>query len=836
MAEQLKIISLNCRGLRDKYKRKNLFFWLKNNNFHIILLQETFWTEDIKNEVEKDWGGKIFLNPGTIHSKGTATLLNDSIFDTNLNFETKDTHLSEDGRMIFINIKLENKEFSLINIYAPNIPKDRKSFFDKIGKWITKYSFNNEVIIGGDFNVTESKNDRVKNNIQEVTSDVSVNSFKSLMKQYNLKDVWREMHPDKIQYTFCEISRLDKFLVSEYLTSFVQTSSILHSGIKTDHKCIKVLLNFEEQKKGPGRWKLNTSVLNDKIYKENIKSIIENNKKEFESLSDQMIWEIMKIKIKEYSITYCTKKNKLKKNILHEIEKKIELKEQEFIESNYNQNKKRERDELINELQNMVEDQKKGAQIRSRAKWIEDGEKCTKYFFNLERKHNVSNTIRQLKKDDGNLTSTNAEILDEQYNFYRKLYTKDNIREECTKTYLNNITNHKSLKEDEKLSLEGKLKDWECRNAILNMKINKSPGSDGLPVEFYITFWDDIKSILMNSLNAAYHKGELSPSQKRGILTLLYKKGDKSELSNWRPISLLNTDYKILAHVLANRLKKVINNLISNDQTGYIKGRNIGFIIRLIQDVIDYCENNEHDGAILFLDFQKAFNTVNHDFLKNVLIKYNFGNSFIKWVDIMYQNAEACVTNNGWTSKPLKINKGIRQGCPLSALLFLLVVEVLACNIREDVGDGIQININGVFKTISISQLADDTTPFLKNEQAVKNCLNKVELFGNASGLKLNKHKTEGLWLGQHTNRNDAFAGVNWNKTCIKALGVFFAYSFKEAEEKNWTAKVRSIKTILNIWNQRDLSLQGRILVIKSMALSKVVKICILSLCHRYPR
>ena len=242
-------VSLNCRGLRDKNKRKNLFFWLKNNNFHIILLQETFWTEDIKNEVEKDWGGKMVLNPGTIHSKGTATLLNDSIFDTNLNFETKDTHLSEDGRMIFINIKFENKEFSLINIYAPNTPKDRKSFFDKIGKWITKFSFNNEVIIGGDFNVTESKNDRVKNNIQEVTSDVSVNSFKSLMKQYNLKDVWREMHPDKFQYTFREISRLDKFLVSEYLTSFVQTSSILHSGIKTDHKCIKVLLNFEEQKK-----------------------------------------------------------------------------------------------------------------------------------------------------------------------------------------------------------------------------------------------------------------------------------------------------------------------------------------------------------------------------------------------------------------------------------------------------------------------------------------------------------------------------------------------------------------------------------------------------------
>ena len=139
----------------------------------------------------------------------------------------------------------------------------------------------------------------------------------------------------------------------------------------------------------------------------------------------------------------------------------------------------------------------------------------------------------------------------------------------------------------------------------------------------------------------------------------------------------------------------------------------------------------------------------------------------------MYHNADACVTNNGWTSKPFKINKGIRQGCPLSALLFLLVVEVLACDIRKDNNNGLQISINGNIKTINISQLADDTTLFLKDEQAIKNSLEKVESFGNASGLKLNKHKTEGLWLGQHGNRNDKFENINWSKTCIKALGLF---------------------------------------------------------------
>ena len=272
-AESFRIISLNCRGLRDKQKRQNLFFWIKNNHYHIILLQETFWINDDKKDIEKEWGGKVFLNPGTLHSKGTAILLNNSIIDESLNLATKDVHLSDDGRIILLNLAIENKEFSLINIYAPNSPKDRKPLFDKIGKWITKFSINNETIIGGDFNLTETQKDRAacKTGLQDQLNDASICTYKNLMKNYNLKDIWREMHPDKTQFTFREISRLDKFLVSEYLSNFVQTASILHSAIKSDHKCIKMLLNFEEQKRGPGRWKLNTSILNDKIYKENIK-------------------------------------------------------------------------------------------------------------------------------------------------------------------------------------------------------------------------------------------------------------------------------------------------------------------------------------------------------------------------------------------------------------------------------------------------------------------------------------------------------------------------------------------------------------------------------------
>ena len=161
----------------------------------------------------------------------------------------------------------------------------------------------------------------------------------------------------------------------------------------------------------------------------------------------------------------------------------------------------------------------------------------------------------------------------------------------------------------------------------------------------------------------------------------------------FRPISLLNTDYKILTHVLANRLKGVIHKIILQDQNGFIKGRNIRYNIRLIQDVIEYFEEGNIEGAIIFLDFHKAFDTVNHNFLKSVLRKFNFGSSFTKWVDIIYIKAVSCFTNNGWTSRPFKIERGIRQGCPLSALLFILVVKILADKIRKNKNNGLEIKV-----------------------------------------------------------------------------------------------------------------------------------------------
>ena len=119
------------------------------------------------------------------------------------------------------------------------------------------------------------------------------------------------------------------------------------------------------------------------------------------------------------------------------------------------------------------------------------------------------------------------------------------------------------------------------------MKLNKSPCSDGLSVEFYKTFWDHLNTPFYDALQETYSDGIMSTTQRQGILSLIFKAGDPANLSNWRPITLFNVDYKIIARALPQRLQNIMPKVISTDQNGYIKNRFIGFTIRQIQDIID---------------------------------------------------------------------------------------------------------------------------------------------------------------------------------------------------------------------------------------------------------
>ena len=251
-----------------------------------------------------------------------------------------------------------------------------------------------------------------------------------------------------------------------------------------------------------------------------------------------------------------------------------------------------------------------GVIIRARARWHEHGEKSSKYFLNLEKRNHIKKHMRKLKIS-GVITTDSFSILAEQKGFYQELYKSRNSNNtdgaQTIESFLHSL-NIPVLTEEQKLSCEGAISLEECASTLDSFHKNKTPG---IPIEFYRIFWPIIGESFTKCANECFKKGEMSLSQKQAIITLIEKKGkDRSLLENWRPISLLNVDAKIMSKVIAARIKNVLPSIIHHNQTGFIKDRYIGETVRSIFDIMELTVEENIPGLMIFIDFQKAFDSL----------------------------------------------------------------------------------------------------------------------------------------------------------------------------------------------------------------------------------
>ena len=409
------------------------------------------------------------------------------------------------------------------------------------------------------------------------------------------------------------------------------------------------------------------------------------------------------------------------------------------------------------------------------------------------------------------------EILKMQKEFYSDLYQAKSV---CTNleivNYLNNC-NIPKITSDQQIAIDAPLSLDECYETLKTFKPRKSPGNDGITSEFYKKFWPVFGKFLLNSFNESFDKGELSVSQRQAVITLLDKNKDRTLLKCWRPISLLNVDYKIVSKTLARRLVDVLPNIVHNNQVGYVKGRYIGQNIRTAIDILQYTKLENKSGILISVDFEKAFDSVEWSFMIEVLKKFNFGEIFLKWIKLFYKNAESCTINNGLTSGYFQLSRGVRQGDPLSPYLFIICAEILAIKIRENK------NIKGIWvekEELKIIQFADDTNGLLADLNSAKQFLLCIEEFGAFSGLKINKEKSEALWLGKDRDRSSKPLGIHWPNRPVRILGIYISYNHEECEKKNVKEKLDRVKRVMNSWKQRNLSLLGKIQIVKSYLIS----------------
>lgn len=670
----LKIAVLNVRGVVKNEKFERLKETCKKAN--VILLQETNWREEIMEGLKKKWSGDIFYNNGDgRRGRGVAILIKRGVGE-----KIKVVYDDKEGKCIAV--KIEGEEcLTIFNIHAPVIEKEKVLFFRKIKGIVA--SLGNFVIMG-DFNTIFSKMDITEGMVFK--SDSGRKELKGMMEDNDLVEVWRERNEGIREFSRQQLvmdfmcrSRIDFILSKRDLVEFIDGIYYKETFL-SDHKILWAEIDMSGIKRGPGLWMLNTEILKTEEFCMELEELMKREMEDQLYNEDKRIWwDNMK-----YEISKCTKEHsrliqKAKKGEEYRIRR--ELKEEQSKDG-----KDSQRIIHLEEKIKEIEERKcKGAMVRSRAKYIVEGEKCTKFFFNMEKNRQRSGMIKELRSKDGEKVTETQDILKEIKDFYEELFRSERLDLEHKHFFEERIKAR--VDDDDKKLAEKEIGKEEIEEAIMQLSNGKSPGRDGIPNEFYKVFSKVLIPILKEVYEDIFKRDEMSNFMGIGLIKLIYKKrGDIKDLRNYRPITMLNSDFKILAKILANRLKLILPNIIQTNQAYAIRGRDITDTISSIRDVVSFMIAEKKRGYVISLDLEKAFDRVEHQFLFGVLKQYGFGENFIKWIKILYKDVRSQIKCNGFVTDTFKLTRSIRQGCPLSALLYSLVAEALGLALKEEKG------------------------------------------------------------------------------------------------------------------------------------------------------
>ena len=796
----------NCGGLTTSSSTFKAMFFEKNfgTNFDIAVLLETHHRD--KAALPQEFL-RYEKNYTLIHSpapdnepySGIVCLVSNTynICET--------THLIP-GRLF--NVKLENKtdktKFNLTAVYLHtnnNLNKTRAENFVQLLRERNKQKERN--IILGDFNFIDHHQDKA--NGLNPTDKMMCSFWIPFLAELDMVDPFREQYPKKKNWSFigtgkAKNSRIDRVYVnSEDISNVTQLK--YQPTPFGGHRILKFTIKGPIEH-GKSYYKMNTSILKESKHKELIENLVKEIN-EHESNDPIHKWQLFTALAKSRSITYSKIRAKVRNSVKMRLQKELirmendpGALENEYSLEYYNYIKRRLKKLELEEIEGYTK------RLKLLAPY-DKAEPKIAFYADMERKKASKDVIGQLGEvRDGPVYTARTKIMEITTDFYKKLYTPDKVNS-ATQEKLLKLINKKFSKE-QKAILDARLKDEEVEDAVYQLNKDRSPGLDGLPAEFYQEYWYLIKPLYLAFIRAI--KSSLIPKAKNtSVIKLIYKnKGEIVLLENYRPISLINVDIKILCKTLANRLIPILPSIIHTSQTA-VYGRRIDHTVHLIRDLIDLANKEDDTAAFIFLDQEKAFDRVNHNFLFKVMKSFGIGDSFINWIKLLYSNASAVINVNGFLTNPIPLNRGVRQGCPLSSPLYVMVIEVLALQLRSNPNIvGFQIEQE---KFVSAHYM-DDSTIIIKQNRCFKEVIKELSDYEEASGAKVNYQKTKGLWTGSWKGRRTTPLGIEWTSKNVRNLGVYFGNDDPSA--KTFSDITPKVSKRLHYWKTFKLSPIGK--------------------------
>ena len=453
---------------------------------------------------------------------------------------------------------------------------------------------------------------------------------------------------------------------------------------------------------------------------------------------------------------------------------------------------------------------------------------CTRKYFSSFKQlsaHQYINTIKTAEWRDGEdprftgTTSTPSQVPNALLDYYKMLFDRKKISREKADLLLRKLENKKITSTTSK-KLEAPISDAEVLGAMQHLHLGSQAGPDRIPNAFYRCCAKYLAPKLGAVLREALRREQLPSSFLEGDIALMYKKKERDDPRNYRPLTMLNVDYKIYTRILANRMKKVVHQFVSESQKGFVPDSFIAecsMLLNLIEAwVNDDPENRE--GIFLFLDMEKAFDRVSFEFLNDAMDSLGFGPNFKTYVGLMY-NTEAPpkrrIYANGYYSEWFTINSGVAQGCPLSPILFLVVAETL--KISLDLNKKLKgIHIGGSY--YKLSQFADDTTLLLASIEEIQEAEKQIQLWCEATGMRENISKREGLAMGNLRNSPDLPPEIHWIPDGDWAISLGVPHGNDLDSARWWSKKIDAVRVKSDRWRHLNASSYfGRNLVVQAL-------------------
>lgn len=807
---EIQFTSFNCKGLNNPIKRSKVLHHVQQLGARIIFLQETHLKVSDHLKLKKSWVGQIYHSSFAGKSRGTAILLHKSV-----PFQLSNVTSDPNGRFIIITGQIHDTRVALVNVYAPNYDDD--AFFRRLFAILPDMS-SHHLILGGDFNCWLCPHlDRSSTKVCAPSKSSKV--IQSFMSEFAVTDAWRFLNPAKREYSFFSsvhhsFTRIDLFLVDNRLLSSVSACRY-DAIVLSDHAPISMKVFFKDFTAMRAPWRLNTHLLTNEGFVDFVSKQIDYflSFNKTPDVSASLLWDSLKAYIRGEIISYSRFEEKCRRNKLADLSQRIAQIDAIYADSPSSELYK-ERLTLQSEYNVLTTNHTTELLMQTRSSFFEQGDKAGKLLAHQLRQRSTSNLIPQIRSDSG-ITTIPCEINNTFKKFYSTLYSSDQVSDSAFDAFFNNL-DIPSIEQPVVEELEKPITLEELNGAASNLQSGKCPGPDGFPSDFYKKFFHKLGPILLDMFNEAFELGCLPQTLTQASISLLLKKGkDPLDCTSYRPISLLNADFKLLSKLLASRLESYLPFIISPEQTGFIRGRqsfsNLRQLFSTIYNPSPFPSTHE---ALISLDAEKAFDRVEWNYLFYTLGRFGFGEKFISWVRLLYASPLASVRTNNVQSEYFRLYRSTRQGCPLSPLLFAIAMEPLSVALRTNP------RITGISRhgvELKVSLYADDLLLYVSNlPVSVPAALDTLDSFGRISGYKLNLSKSEIFPVNEAARkyplRNLPFKVAMEGFTY---LGIYVARKYEDLNKTNFAPLMKKLKGDFERWSILRLSLAARINTVK---------------------